>query len=152
MIYLFFGQPCSGKTTLAKYLTEYISHEKKVIHIDGDEYRAITGNTGFDRSSRTENLKSAFNTALFLQTKGYVVVLSFVTPYIDSRLYLKDKNSNTKFIYLEYMSKKEKRGREQFHVPDFEDPCYEELTNKNFTYINTSKTPLELCYKKLVLL
>jgi adenylylsulfate kinase-like enzyme len=152
MIYLFFGQPCSGKTTLGKYLTEYLSHEKHVIHIDGDEYRQITGNSGFDRSSRTENLKSAFNTALFLETKGYIVVLSFVTPYIESRLYLKDRQPDAKFIYLEYNPKKQKRGREKYHVSEFEEPSYEELINKNYTHINTTKLSEKECFTKMTLL
>jgi adenylylsulfate kinase-like enzyme len=152
MIYLLFGQPCSGKTTLSKKITEYLSLEKKVIHIDGDEYRKVVGNSGYDRYSRLENLRSAFNTALFLEAKGYIVILSFVSPYIEARLYLKEKQPETKFIYLEYNSKRQKRGREQYHVKDFEEPCYEELINKNYTYINTTKVSENDCFLKLTLL
>jgi adenylylsulfate kinase len=152
MIYLFFGQPCSGKTTLATYLTQHKYSAEKVIHIDGDEYRQIIGNTGYDKESRIQNLKSAFNTALFLDSKGYIVILSFVTPYVELRTYLFERKPETKFIYLDYQPSKDSRGREKFHVPDFEEPTYEELINPNFTHINTTKVGKEQSFKKIRLL
>lgn len=137
MILLFFGQPCSGKTTLAKEVYNSIQYTQK-IHIDGDEFRAITGNNGYDRNSRLNNLKSAFDMALFLESKGYIVVLSFVTPYKESRKYLKDRSSDIRFFYLEY-DNSEKRGRESYHLPDFEIPTVTEHFGSHFTSINTSK-------------
>lgn len=136
MIILFFGQPCSGKTTLAKEIYGSIQSDKK-IHIDGDEFRAVTGNKGYDRISRLNNLKSAFDMALFLESKGYVVVLSFVTPYRESRFYLKDRSPKTMFFYLEY-DHSQKRGRESYHLPDFEFPTVTELFSSRFTAIDTS--------------
>jgi adenylylsulfate kinase len=142
MIILLFGQPCSGKTTLAKEIYQSIQFEKK-IHIDGDEFRAVVGNTGYDRNSRLNNVKSAFDMALFLESKGYIVVLSFVTPYKESRQYLKDRSPNTRFFYLEYDAS-ENRGRESYHVSDFEMPTATEHFGSHFTSINTSiKTKTE---------
>jgi adenylylsulfate kinase-like enzyme len=149
MIYLLFGQPCSGKTTLANYLYSELNTEKK-IHIDGDEFRAVIGNFGYDRQARIENLKSAFDMALFLQHKRFIVILSFVAPYIESRYYLKDRFSNTKFIYLQYNPKRDKRGREDFHVKDFQEPTFEELINENFISLNTSKLTENQCLSKLL--
>jgi len=148
MIYLFFGQPCSGKTTLASKLTSRLN-PLSTIHIDGDQFRAILGNNGYDRKSRLNNVKSAFDMAFFLEVKGYDVVLSFVTPYAESRYYLKDKYPATKFIYLEYNSNKTKRGRESYHVSDFEEPTFEESINDNFTSLNTSKLTENQCFDKL---
>lgn len=149
MILLFFGQPCSGKTTLAKEVYRSIQSDKK-IHIDGDEFRAITGNKGYDRKSRLDNLKSAFDMALFLESKGYTVILSFVTPYIESRFYLKDRSPKTMFFYLEY-DKSEKRGRESYHLPDFELPTVTERFSSHFTPIDTSlkseiESVMQICF------
>jgi len=149
MIYLFFGQPCSGKTTLAKKLLFHLP-TLQTIHIDGDEFRQFTGNKGYDKESRISNVKSAFDMAIFLHLKGFNVVLSFVTPYIVSRYYLLDKCPDTKFIFLEYNSTKSKRGREKYHVMDFESPSFEELINKNYISLNTSKLTENQCLQKLV--
>lgn len=148
MIYLFFGQPCSGKTTLAKRLYSKLD-VNNTIHIDGDEFRAIFGNTGYDKQSRLDNVKSAFDIAIYLNAKKYNIILSFVTPYIESRYYLKDKVLDTKFIYLEYNTKKNIRGREKYHVEDFEMPTFEELINENFVSLNTSKLTENQCFDKL---
>lgn len=148
MIYLFFGQPCSGKTTLAKRLHSKLD-PLKTIHIDGDEFRSIVGNAGYDKISRLNNVKAAFDMALFLNSKNFNVILSFVTPYIESRYYLKDKFSETKFIYLEYNTKKSIRGRENYHVEDFEIPTFEELVNDNFMSLNTSKLTENQCFDKI---
>lgn len=148
MIYLFFGQPCSGKTTLALKLYSKLN-PINTIHIDGDEFRAILGNKGYDRQSRLNNVKLAFDMAFFLAVKNHNVILSFVTPYAESRYYLKDKYPATKFIYLEYNSKKYKRGRENYHVSDFEEPTFEELINDNFVSLNTSKLTESQCFDKL---
>jgi adenylylsulfate kinase-like enzyme len=150
MIILFFGQPCSGKTTLAKSLYDTLNVSPNLIHIDGDEFRKITGNVGYDRKSRLDNVKSAFDMALFLKAKGRTVILSFVTPYIESRLYLRDKFPDTKFIYLEYNHIKNVRGREKYHVADFESPCFDELQNDNFSVLNTSKLSEYQCIKRIM--
>ena len=149
MIYLLFGQPCSGKTTLAKQLYYKFATEKS-IHIDGDEYRQVFGNTGYDRDSRIENYKSAFNTAIYLDHKDYTVILSFVCPYIEARDYLYYFNKTTKFVFLEYNSTQEARGREMFHVKDFEEPIYHELINPNFISLNTSKLTENQCIEKIL--
>ena len=88
MIILFFGQPASGKTTLAeKYIDSVIEINitDKFIHIDGDKWRVITSNVNYSKEGRLSNLKSAFDMAIFLEQEGFTPILSFVTPYSELR-------------------------------------------------------------------
>ena len=76
MIVLLFGQPASGKTTLADKF-EYNNQ----IRIDGDRWRDITQNKDYSKEGRLKNLKGAFDMALYLEKEGFLPILSVVTPY-----------------------------------------------------------------------
>jgi adenylylsulfate kinase-like enzyme len=57
MIYLFTGQPGSGKTTLAKKLqmwlqTDKANWRKSVFHIDGDQLRELFPNKDYSKEGR----------------------------------------------------------------------------------------------------
>ena len=57
MIYLFTGQPGSGKTTMAKKLQFWLQTDKKnwrkdVFHIDGDQLRELFPNTDYSKEGR----------------------------------------------------------------------------------------------------
>jgi len=99
MTILFFGQPASGKTTLAKIIAQQISN---AVHIDGDEWRDITKNKDYSKEGRMANLKGAFDMALLLEKKGFTPVLSFVAPYEQMRSYLKQNGVANYQIYLHY--------------------------------------------------
>ena len=88
MIILLFGQPASGKTTIAKTLNGYITEKIKFgigndfvsgmnIIIDGDEWRKVTQNKDYSREGRMNNLKGAFDTALFLENAGFMVTITY---------------------------------------------------------------------------
>jgi len=125
MIILFFGQPASGKTTLADSyvnVAEYFyapSINLKCIRIDGDKWRDITKNKDYSKEGRLRNLKGAFDMALYMENEGYTPVLSFVTPYEELRKYLRDNSKKLVEIYLTY---NEERGRSMNFAKDFEEP------------------------------
>ena len=68
MIYLFTGQPGSGKTTLAKKLQFWLQTDKKnwrksVFHIDGDQLRELFPNKDYSKEGRYKNIGKAFDIA-----------------------------------------------------------------------------------------
>jgi adenylylsulfate kinase-like enzyme len=116
MITVLFGQPHSGKTTLADKLeADY--------YIDGDHLRTMFQNKDYSRQGRINNLNRASDIATYLHYNGNDVVLSLVYPYKEARDYLNNLVPGVKWIYLHYT---EERGREEFHVKDFELDLLEE--------------------------
>lgn len=142
MIILFFGQPASGKTTLAnklKFEYKYCT-EGRLITIDGDAWREVTQNKDYSKEGRIRNLKGAFDMALYLEKDDYIPILSFVTPYEELRTYLRENSTELIEIYLEY---NEERGRTKNFAVDFEKPTGE------FLSINTSEESIENCFLKI---
>ena len=133
MIVVLFGQPHSGKTTLAQEL-EF--EELYDYHIDGDHLRTMFKNTNYSKEGRINNLNRASDIATYLHYNGYDVILSLVYPYKEARDYLNSLVPDVKWVYLHY---KEERGREEFHVKDFEFPYLEEKVLQ----LNTSNLSIE---------
>ena len=107
MIILFYGQPASGKTTLADYFYKR-EYDISLIRIDGDKWRDVTQNKDYSKEGRVRNLKSAFDMAVYLERDDYTPILSFVTPYNELRDYIKSKSKKLIEIHLLY---EEDRGR-----------------------------------------
>ena len=131
MIYWFTGQPGHGKTVLAKSLKEYIEYNyshKQVFHVDGDDLREILVNKDYSKQGRENNIRTAQSIALYLDNKGYDVVVSLVAPYKELREEFKSR-ADVKEIYVHTT---EERGREQYHVQDYEAPT------ENFIDVDTT--------------
>jgi adenylylsulfate kinase len=118
------GQPGAGKTTIAKELIKMIPNS---INVDGDELRDILNNKDYSVDGRRNNIKNAYNIALFLEKKGFVPVISLISPFNDLREDLKLK---TKVLEL-YIYTTETRGREHLFVENYEIP-------NNAYYIDTT--------------
>lgn len=123
MIVLFFGQPTSGKTTLANAFVKEMKSKcmNDFIQVDGDEWRELSKNKDYSKEGRIANLKSAFTMAKFLDNNGFTPILSFVTPYQELRDYLADGNE-VLFFYLTHNHIVEDRGRNKNFALDFEVP------------------------------
>ena len=138
-IYWFTGQPGAGKTTLAKGLMNRLSLVN-FIHVDGDDIRDIFQNKDYSENGRRQNIQRAQDIAQFLNAKGNSVIVSLVSPYKDQRDNFK-QNPNVVEIYVHT---DEIRGREQFHVQNYEPPT------ENFIEINTTNTTVEECVEKII--
>ena len=138
-IYWFTGQPGAGKTTLAKQLKDYL-HPSNTILVDGDDIRDIFQNKDYSENGRRQNIQKAQDIAQFLNAKGNSVIVSLVSPYKDQRDTFK-QNPNVVEIYVHT---DEIRGREQFHVQNYEPPT------ENFIEINTTNTTVDECIEKIV--
>jgi adenylylsulfate kinase-like enzyme len=133
MITVLFGQPHSGKSTIAKQLKGH--------NIDGDSLRDLFLNKDYSKEGRIKNLNRASDIAIYLDSIGYNVILSLVYPYREARDYLNSLCNKVNWIYLTY---DEQRGRESFHVKDFDNPIKE-----NVLHLNTSKLSIEECVNKI---
>ena len=85
MILWLTGQPGSGKTTLAKEIISKFNNDK-VINIDGDDIRDVLDNKDYSERGRRKNIQFAIDMAKVMESKGYLVVVSLVSPYRDLRI------------------------------------------------------------------
>ena len=145
MIIWLTGQPGSGKTTLAeKFINDKLiwfmriqSH--RIIHIDGDDLREIVDNKDYSEEGRRENIKLAMNIARFMDNKGFIVIVSLVSPYRDQREELKMERNVAEF----YLHTTEIRGKEDYFVDNYEPPLH------NFVDMDTDKT-IEECVDEIL--
>lgn len=134
MIIVLFGQPGCGKTTISDALKE---ENITLIDIDGDKLRDLFVNKDYSREGRIKNLNRASDIATFLNSIDDDVVMSLVYPYKEARDYL---NSLCKDVYWVYLTYEGERGRENFHVKDFDIP-----TEESILHLDTSKTSVQDC-------
>lgn len=134
MIIVLFGQPHSGKSTLAAELDFH--------NIDGDNLRELFSNKDYSREGRIKNLNRASDIAHYINSVEDSVVLSLVYPYKEARDYLKSLTNDILWVYLTYSGE---RGRENFHVKDFETPDEEDVLS-----LDTSKLSIEECVNAIL--
>lgn len=144
MIFLFTGQPGSGKTTLANKLQMWLQTDKKnwrksVFHIDGDQLRKLFPNTDYSKEGRYKNITKAFDIAKYLDSCNTDVVISMVSPYRELREQFKSECKVTEI----YCHTKKMRGREDKFALDYEPPI------EFFVDLDTSDSP-DNTFSKLI--
>ncbi len=89
------GLPSSGKTTLASYVVGRLREKGlNVEWLDGDNVRNVFPSTGFSKQERDMHIKRIGFTSSLLERNGVVVVNSFVSPYQESRDFIRDLCKN----------------------------------------------------------
>jgi len=135
MIIWLTGQPSSGKTTIGKELLKRKEFSNAFL-IDGDKLRELFNNQDYSEKGRRENIELAQNLAYYINDNFKTVIVAMVSPYRDQRERFKEKMGEDIKEY--YIHTSEIRGRENFHVSDYEPPLF------NFIDIDTTaKTPEE---------
>lgn len=143
MIYLFTGQPHSGKTTLAYTLKEVLlsnTPDKPCFILDGDYLREIFDNVDYSETGRMYNIKTAHSIAIYLDSLGLDVIISMVSPFRELRDYLKNNYGAVEI----YTHTTEIRGREKFHIANYEKPL------ENFIDIDTTNVSVIETMNKLL--
>src|SRR5215218_608282 len=86
----FTGLSGSGKSTIATRVhQELLRRGVDVEYIDGDALREVFPQTGFTREEREEHLRRTGYMASRLAAHGITVVASFVSPYRESRDFIR---------------------------------------------------------------
>jgi len=139
MIYVLYGQPASGKTTLGKLLA---GHLDTPFIIDGDEFREMFTNKNYGREGREENIRNANAVATYLNKKSHPrghVVVSLVNPYKHLREELRENNKGQ---VVEVLLESNRELRKEYHVEDFE--------TGNPDYVLETSGETETTWSKLV--
>ena len=97
----FTGLSGSGKSTVADWVAESLKHRGlNVERLDGDSVRHIFPNTGFTHPERDAHIRRIGFLASKLEQHGVVVVASFVSPYEESREFVRSLCSSFVEIYV----------------------------------------------------
>lgn len=86
----FTGLSGSGKSTIATRVYEELERRgMEAEYLDGDALRSVFPNTGFTRAERDEHLRRTGYLASRLEAHGITVIASFVSPYRESRDFIR---------------------------------------------------------------
>ena len=156
----FTGLSGAGKTTLAEKLAAYLKAKgEKCELLDGDTVRNIFPQTGFTKKERDEHVKRMGFLASMLERNGVTVLASFISPYRESRDFVRKMCRNFVEVYvstsLEVCEKRDVKGlykkarsgeiKSFTGIDDpYEAPLHPEIT------INTAEETVEESLEKLV--
>lgn len=85
----FTGLSGSGKTTLANNLLVMVRNKRPCFILDGDDIRNFFP-AGFTEKERKEHLDRSVKFAIMLAKQGILVLSTFITPFEDIRIYIRD--------------------------------------------------------------
>lgn len=97
----FTGLSGSGKSTIAGHVASALRERGgRVEHLDGDTIRDIFPQTGFSRSERDAHARRVGYLASRLEQHGMTVVVSLISPYEESRRFVRALCANFIEIYV----------------------------------------------------
>ncbi len=97
----FTGLSGAGKSTLADLIHRHLKEKDiKVERLDGDTVRSIFPNTGFSKEDRDNHVKRIGFLSSMLERNDVVVIASFISPYNDSRNFVRGLCKNFVEVYV----------------------------------------------------
>ena len=139
MILSLYGQPGSGKTTLANIMREKIQVEPfyrwDPITLDGDEVRNLFKNYQYGKEGRYQNIRNinAIATHYNNDTENDVII-SAVNPYAELRKELKENNN-----VLEVLLISDRDFKKEYHVKEFENGEPDHIINTDCKVVESIK-------------
>lgn len=95
------GIPLSGKTTIGDLIADELKKDKRKHHrLDSHTVRALFPETGFEKNAVQRHIKRVGHLASILEKNGIVVIASFVSPYRESRQFVRGICSNFVEVHL----------------------------------------------------
>lgn len=109
------GLPKSGKSSIANEIYKRLSNNGiKVEHLDGANIRNLFPKTGFSKKDVEEHVERVGYLANKLEMNGIFVIASFVSPYRESREFVRNLCENFIEVYLstpvEVCEKRDQKG------------------------------------------
>jgi adenylyl-sulfate kinase len=97
------GLPGSGKSTIASVLVPRLGeYGLKVEQLDGDEVRKwLSPGDGFSREDRERHLRRVAHVSQLLAKNGVVVIDTFVSPYVSTRIYARGVIKDFVEVYVQ---------------------------------------------------
>ena len=153
MVLWFTGLSGSGKTTIARQVIAELEKQGKAVEfLDGDAIRDIFPATGFTRPERDAHIRRVGWVASRLERHGVLVIASLVSPYRESRDFVRGLCRDFREIYISTpfaeCEKRDVKGLyakarkgEVKHFTGLDDP-YEPPTSAALT-IDTTTTSLD---------
>jgi adenylylsulfate kinase len=97
----FTGLPASGKKELADRIYRQMqAMHLKVERIDSLDVRPLFPETGFTLEEVNRHVKRAGHLCAMLEKNGVIVVASFVSPYVESRKFVRGVAKNFVEVYM----------------------------------------------------
>ncbi len=158
----FTGLSGAGKSTLADKTYQYlIERGLHVEQLDGDKVRSIFPTTGFLKKDRNEHIKRVGYLASLLEKNNVIVVASFISPYKESRHFVRQQFTNFIEIFvdtpLEICEQRDPKGlykkarsAEINHFTGIDDP-YEKPKNPELR-VSTNQQSIEESFNKIKIL
>jgi 3'(2'),5'-bisphosphate nucleotidase len=97
----FTGLSGSGKSTIAARVVEELKRQGRAVeYLDGDNIRDIFPATGFSRPERDAHIRRVGFLASRLEAHGVIAVTSLVSPYQDSRDFVRGLCRDFREVYI----------------------------------------------------
>ena len=145
MILSLYGQPGSGKTTLANIMRERIQCSPfcrfEPIVLDGDEIRKLFKNYLYGKEGRYQNIRNI--NAIATHHDNFSendVIISAVNPYVELRNELKENNN-----VIEVLLFSDRDLKKEYHVKEFENGEPDHIINTDCTVDESIKHLEEIC-------
>jgi len=97
----FTGLPLSGKTTIANKVYEKLQKlDIPIERIDSKDIREMFPNVGYTKKERNKHIKRIGHLIQTLQKNSISTVCSFVSPYRESRKFIREMVKNNIVVYV----------------------------------------------------